>query len=266
MRHSLSLVLFLFALASCNSKNTAPVVKNTLANKNSTAAPVEQRADKDTGLIIYLTFDDGPYKTTPKIVRVLEKENIKSSFFIVGSQRDKSPYFDSIYCSTIKNPNFRFYNHSYSHAITNGRIRRYYKNAEAVLADLEKNRAFIPANSKMIRLPGKTIWRTGIRNRKDKMTAKLLSLMDEKKIDDRIMGWDFSWKKEMSKDVGMVDSLITQIVKKSKKKKPYANHIVILTHDYLYRSETALANLDYMIKELKNNHHCSFRWAEEYPN
>ncbi len=223
-------------------------------------------AEQDTGLIIYLTFDDGPYKTTPKIVSVLEKENIKSSFFIIGAQRDRSPLFDSIYRRNLQNPMFRFYNHSYSHAITKGQIKKYYKNPENVLADIEKNRAYIPSTSKMIRLPGKTIWRTGIRKRKDKMTAGLLDLMDEKKIDDRIMGWDFSWKKEMSKDVSRVDTLITKIIKKSKKKKPYSNHVVILTHDYLYNSKTALENLTYLIDQLKNKYHCSFRWAEEYPN
>ena len=98
------------------------------------------------------------------------------------------------------------------------------------------------------------------------MTAGLLDLMDEKKIDDRIMGWDFSWKKEMSKDVSRVDTLIAKIVKKSQKKKPYSNHVVILTHDYLYNSKTALENLTYLIDQLKNKYHCSFRWAEEYPD
>lgn len=261
------LLYTLYLLSSCQSDKQKPNAKKiTLAPPDSKEKPIALNAKNDTGLIIYLTFDDGPYKTTPKIVSVLEKENIKTSFFIVGSQRDKSPYFDSIYRKNIQNPMFRFYNHSYSHAITNGRIRRYYRKPENVLADLEKNRAYIPAGSKMIRLPGKTIWRTAIRNRRDRMTAKLLTLMDERKIDDRIMGWDFSWKKDMSKDISQVDTLITKIIKKSKKKKPYSNHIVILTHDYLYNSETALENLSYLIKQLKNNYHCSFKWAEEYPD
>lgn len=265
----LSSLLFctLYLIVSCQSdKPKHATHKNKIAPADAVEKPIAVNAKNDTGLIIYLTFDDGPYKTTPKIVSVLEKENIKTSFFIVGSQRDKSPYFDSIYRKNIQNPMFRFYNHSYSHAITGGRIRRYYRKPENVLADLEKNRAYIPAESKMIRLPGKTIWRTAIRNRRDRMTAKLLALMDERKINDRIMGWDFSWKKDMSKDINQVDTLITKIIKKSKKKKPYSNHIVILTHDYLYNSETALENLTYLIQQLKNNYHCSFKWAEEYPD
>jgi peptidoglycan/xylan/chitin deacetylase (PgdA/CDA1 family) len=258
------LVLFLY---SCQQEKKSDVIsKTTVVTNEKEIKPIASNAKNDTGLIIYLTFDDGPYKTTPNIVSVLEKENIKTSFFIVGSQRDRSPVFDSIYRRNIQNPMFRFYNHSYSHAITGGRIRRYYRDAEKVLADLEKNRAYIPPSSKMIRLPGKTIWRTSIRNRKDRMTAKLLKLMEERNVNDRIMGWDFSWKKEMSKDISQVDTLIAKIVKKSQKKKPYSNHIVILTHDYLYNSKTALENLAYLIEELKNKYHCSFKWAEEYPD
>lgn len=252
-------------LASCKQEKNQQEAKKSIAS-DTISDKKESVAVVDTGLIIYLTFDDGPYKTTPGIVSVLERENIKSSFFIVGAQRDRSLEFDSIYRKNIQNPMFRFYNHSYSHAITNGRIRGYYRDPEKVLADLEKNRAYIPKNCKMIRLPGKTIWRTGIRTRKDKMTAGLFKLMEERNINDRIMGWDFSWKKDMSKDVSMVDTLITNIIKKSKKKKPYSNHIVILTHDYLYNSKTALDNLAYLIEELKNKYHCTFKWAEEYPN
>ena len=266
-RHLYYLFCLLFVIASCkHDKPKAIAQKKYDTPIDSIDRPKATNAKNDTGLTIYLTFDDGPYKTTPKIVSVLEKEKIKTSFFIVGSQRDRSTHFDSVYRKNIQNPMFRFYNHSYSHAITGGRIRRYYRNPEKVLADLEKNRAYIPADSKMIRLPGKTIWRTAIRNRKDRMTAKLLALMEERKINDRIMGWDFSWKKEMSKDVSQVDTLITKIVKKSKKKKPFSNHVVILTHDYLYNTETALKNLTYLIEQLKNKYHCSFKWAEEYPD
>ena len=205
-----SFFFILFCIIACQSAPDAkqPVVSPKKETKNNPLV-----ATPDTGLIIYLTFDDGPYKTTPNIVKVLEKENIKASFFIVGSQRDRSTAFDSTYRRNLMNPMIRFYNHSYSHAISGGRIKHYYKNPEAVLADLEKNRAYIPAASKIIRLPGKTIWRTKIRNRTDKMTAGLIKLMDEKGLSDRIMGWDFSWKNDMSKEVSQVDTLINNIIK-----------------------------------------------------
>lgn len=36
---------------------------------------------------VYLTFDDGPgSKVTPKLLKVLKKNNVKATFFIVGSQ------------------------------------------------------------------------------------------------------------------------------------------------------------------------------------
>ena len=38
----------------------------------------------DTGITIYLTFDDGPYTTTPAIDSVLTALDIKASFFILS--------------------------------------------------------------------------------------------------------------------------------------------------------------------------------------
>ena len=42
--------------------------------------------------VVYLTFDDGPSEITEEILKVLKKENVKATFFVVG--RDKS-YYDA---------------------------------------------------------------------------------------------------------------------------------------------------------------------------
>lgn len=42
--------------------------------------------------VVYLTFDDGPTsKVTPKILDVLEKENVKATFFVVGKHVKEHP-------------------------------------------------------------------------------------------------------------------------------------------------------------------------------
>lgn len=47
---------------------------------------------KNCGKKIALTFDDGPhYKKTPAILDLLEKYNIKATFFVVGSNAKKYP-------------------------------------------------------------------------------------------------------------------------------------------------------------------------------
>ena len=42
-----------------------------------------------TEKIAYLTFDDGPSVLTRRILEILEKENIKATFFLIGSQITK---------------------------------------------------------------------------------------------------------------------------------------------------------------------------------
>ena len=41
---------------------------------------------------IWLTFDDGPDPiTTPFILKTLQKENVRATFFLVGEQIEKNP-------------------------------------------------------------------------------------------------------------------------------------------------------------------------------
>ena len=64
------LIISLLFCVSCKSKH------------NKTLPPKE----------IYLTFDDGPCNNTLKILEVLEKYDIKATFFVVGTMVEKHPY------------------------------------------------------------------------------------------------------------------------------------------------------------------------------
>lgn len=44
----------------------------------------EERVINDK--VAYLTFDDGPSILTPKVLEILEKENVRATFFLIGSQ------------------------------------------------------------------------------------------------------------------------------------------------------------------------------------
>lgn len=65
--------------------------------------------------IAYLTFDDGPSKkVTPEILDVLEKNNIKATFFVVGKQIEENDYAkDNL--KRIYNEGHAIGNHGYSH-------------------------------------------------------------------------------------------------------------------------------------------------------
>ncbi len=69
--------------------NTATVVR-TLVVEGLTQPDVVDPGDK----VIYLTFDDGPSEFTPKLLALLEKYNVKVTFFVVGNS--KLEYLDDI--------------------------------------------------------------------------------------------------------------------------------------------------------------------------
>ena len=113
---------FLLITPSC--KNVKKEKKKNIIVKTDTIKQVKQ---KDTSINIYLTFDDGPYLSTLGLANALIKDSVKSSFFVIGSQITASKYYDSVFRTIKKNSLFKTYNHTFSHAVTQGRIKKYYQ-------------------------------------------------------------------------------------------------------------------------------------------
>ncbi|WP_284643695.1 polysaccharide deacetylase family protein [Paenibacillus silviterrae] len=59
----------------------------------------------------YLTFDDGPSRSTPQILEVLKEHNVKATFFVVGKTSEESK---SLYRQIAKEGH-AIGNHTYSH-------------------------------------------------------------------------------------------------------------------------------------------------------
>jgi len=92
---------------------------------------------------IWLTFDDGPTpEVTPWILSVLEKENVKATFFLVGQQIEEFPEL----VGAIIKEGHTIANHSFSHK--NGWLT----NKEKYLEDIENCQALMPYN-KLFRPP-----------------------------------------------------------------------------------------------------------------
>lgn len=225
--------------------------------------PLDALTRNAQGLVVYLTFDDGPYQSTPGVVSLLRQKKAKASFFIVGSQRDRVPAFDSIYRAVCTDTLLRFYNHTYSHAISGGRLPRYYSRPDSVYADIEKNRKYIPDGAGHIRFPGKNTWLTSHRTRMDHFTGPVIKRLTDQGKTDRVIGWDVSWKKTKGKHA--VDELVFNIIRTTKRHRPFNNHVVLLCHDYQFRRKESLEDLSYLIDLLREKHGCMFAWAEEYP-
>jgi peptidoglycan/xylan/chitin deacetylase (PgdA/CDA1 family) len=106
-----------------DSEYSLTINKNTKKIENSS----EDKAlyDKE----IFLTFDDGPSKNTPKILKILKENDVKATFFVIGNQindnKDVIKDMDeSGMCIAV---------HTYSH-----RYDIMYKSVDAYMDDLNK--------------------------------------------------------------------------------------------------------------------------------
>lgn len=121
-------------------------VKDSSGNTYSTKRIVN-RIIANNG-VIYLTFDDGPSSTTPKILDILKKENIKATFFIVNYS---SGYEDII--KRIVKEGHTIALHSYTH-----NYKLIYSSEEAYFDDLLKLKAKVKEttgiDTNIIRFPG----------------------------------------------------------------------------------------------------------------
>ncbi len=84
---------------------------------------------------VYLTFDDGPSKTvTPLILDLLKQENVKATFFVLGSRAELNP---EILKREYKEGHY-IANHGYSHIYGN-----IYSTPQAVLDEYNKTQDII---------------------------------------------------------------------------------------------------------------------------
>jgi peptidoglycan/xylan/chitin deacetylase (PgdA/CDA1 family) len=102
--------------------------------------------------IAYLTFDDGPYpQTTPRILKVLQDEGVKATFFVVGRQVERYP--DLLKAEYEQGEGIG--NHSYSHD-----YHLVYRSPESFLADIKQAEELIfkaiGVRPKIVRAPGGT--------------------------------------------------------------------------------------------------------------
>jgi peptidoglycan/xylan/chitin deacetylase (PgdA/CDA1 family) len=85
----------------------------------------------EKGNNIAITFDDGPHpEFTPKVLRLLEKHQVKATFFLIGNQVEKHPEI----VSKIINQGHTIGNHTYSHTNNFGFLK-----TEEVISDLKKS-------------------------------------------------------------------------------------------------------------------------------
>lgn len=87
--------------------------------------------------VVYLTFDDGPIpEVTPLVLEILNKYNVKATFFMVGDNVQKYPHiFES-----VKQHGHAVGNHTYHH------LKAWSTSHSAYLSDVEKCHEIILTN------------------------------------------------------------------------------------------------------------------------
>lgn len=203
------------------------IIKESKDRKKTTDKNINTNSKK----IAYLTFDDGPSaKSTPIILDVLKKNNIKATFFVVGYMVEENP-------SLLKrayDEGHQIGNHSYSH-----QYDYIYKNTDNFMKDLYKSENLIKSivgeefDSKVMRFPG------GSFEKKKEPMKKAVSDAGYKYVDWNALNGDAEGK------LFSEEHLVNRLKETAKGK----NKIVILMHDTDAKITTA-NSLDKSIKFL----------------
>lgn len=186
----------------------------------------------------FLTFDDGPSTVTPTILDVLKQENIKATFFVLGSRVNVMPETTK----RIYEEGHYIANHGYTHSYS-----AIYSSPQAVLNefnqcnDAVKNAIGVPEyNSHLFRFPGGL---PGGKYAQTKSEAKeLLAQNDILHID-----WN-----ALTGDAETITPTIEYEMQRIQETVQNKNSVVILMHDAPAKAVTAEA-LPQIISWLREN-------------
>ena len=171
--------------------------------------------------IFCLTFDDGPTdSTTPKILDILQEENVRATFFVIGRQIPRR----SQILRRIRDEGHSVGIHTYSHE-----YKKIYASASALLDDIQRCRKAIlnvlpEWDSDLYRFPG------GEAGLSDTLKDAV------KSAGYKICGWNASAEDAVSPGA-TADELFENTVKSAGTK----NRVVLLLHDGVGYRETVRA-------------------------
>lgn len=215
---------------------------------------------------IYLTFDDGPLSGSENIDSVMLAERLKISVFLVGEHAEESRKLNNYYKLYEQNPFVESYNHSFTHA--HDKYREFYSNAQNVVSDIEKNEQTLGLRFKIVRLPGRNMWRTGDRKKDDGPSGKeAADLLAGKGF--RLYGWDLEWEHHPTDGtpVQSVEQMTSAIVDRLEKGRTFTkDHIVLLVHDEMFQKKWEESELNELVDNLKKHENYVFEHIRFYPD
>lgn len=215
---------------------------------------------------IYLTFDDGPLNGSENIDSVILAERLKISVFLVGEHAEESKRLGTYYKLYEQNPFVEAYNHSFTHA--NDRYQQFYDNPEKVLTDIKKNEALLNLRYKIVRLPGRNMWRLGGRKKDDGVSGSAAADLLAKN-GYKVYGWDIEWQHRATggAPIQTVDEMRKEIETRLDDGNTFTpGHIVILIHDEMFQKKWEESELKQLIDQLRTHENYEFEHIRYYPD
>lgn len=262
---------------------TATIVATIIFSCNKPRKETESRLDKtnakpDTVLhqqhipvkkkkkkTIYLTFDDGPNKGTRKVMHIADAEEIPITMFVIGEHVYGSKEQTATYDSIVQSKYVEIANHSFTHASHN-KFEKFYAVPDSVISDFARCADSLKLPYKIIRTPGRNIWRTGTISATDiKSTAAAADSLRQQGYN--AVGWDLEWKfgkqQELMCSGDDLLRMIDSVFAKGQTKTP--DELVILAHDQAYADANDSAELHAFMKKLKLKEEYGFDVISNYP-
>jgi peptidoglycan/xylan/chitin deacetylase (PgdA/CDA1 family) len=214
---------------------------------------------------VYLTFDDGPLNGSENIDSVILAEKIKISVFLVGEHVAGNRKMDTYFKYYEGNPYIDEYNHSFSHA--KNHYERFYMNTKGAVDDIKKNQQFLKLHYKIVRLPGRNMWRTDGRKRDDEKNGSLVA-DGLQALGYKVVGWDVEWehKGKTGAPKQTVAQMLQEIKTRCEKGSVFTkNNIVVLLHDEMFQKKWEESELKQLIDALRSDGQYEFEQIRFYP-
>lgn len=201
-------------------------------------APVQKPAPETNpnDKVAYLTFDDGPSPITPLVLDILKKNEVKATFFIVGSH---VPGNEAILKRAISEGH-AVGGHTYSHD-----YRVLYKSRDAFFADLEKGNQLIEKATgikpTVFRYPGGSTNTVSLKYQDPKLYNKQQTVMSAIKAESNKRGYIFIDWNVTNGDARSSHYTAAGALANIKQQVKSQKEIVILMHDASTKAATAQA-------------------------
>jgi peptidoglycan/xylan/chitin deacetylase (PgdA/CDA1 family) len=222
-------------------------------------------SNEDSSLrYVYLTFDDGPDAGTLNCYDICKSKGVKATFFLVGEHANYPR--GKVILDTMRKDmrHFLFANHSYTHAGHN-HYDNFYKHSATALSDFLRTEDSMKFESPIVRFPGNPSWVMDKRFRTTALTRSLAKVMDS--VGYNVMGWDVEWRfNKQTHPIQSAEEMASEIENAFNSKSSFVkNHVVLLTHDRMFKEANFKDSLAKMITILQSRKGYVFETADQYP-